>query len=579
MAYLNFYRFDELLTKFRLDKSRITIGRGIDNDICIPDQNISRLHFVIERASDHDWRFVDQSRNGTKINGSLTHEHILQNADEIQLSKEWRFLFEPNPSLATCDAPTIIDHTIPTQVLSYNPNKKELTTQQAFLEPQTEGGKKRLIPISKEVFCIGTNRANDLCLEDDFISNFHCKLYIDRDRYVLKDVGSTNGTCSDGQRIKEVFLQSGTLITVGRTSLRFLLKEHTEKIRKSKHKRLGLLFSSDDRMLELFELIPKIAPSNATVCITGESGTGKEVVAQTLHELSLRCHMPFVAVNCATLKAELIESELFGHEKGAFTSAVGTRKGAFETASGGTLFLDEIGELSLDLQPKLLRVLEQNEICRLGSNHPVKIDVRLIVATNRNLAQEVRAGRFREDLFYRIHVLPISLPPLRERKDDIPEFATMFLKFFGEQTGRDLTLTDDAKMRLLEHPWPGNIRELRNMIHRLVLQINKAQIVASDIHFDPDLSPSKNDRLSIDAQDHPTPTLTEKEQILKALDEHSWNKTKAAKFLRMAKSTLYDKILYYGFVSPLPKRGIRGQKKAGTGSLTGAGDPSKTGND
>jgi transcriptional regulator with GAF, ATPase, and Fis domain len=230
-------------------------------------------------------------------------------------------------------------------------------------------------------------------------------------------------------------------------------------------------------MREIFGLVERIAPTDATVLIEGETGTGKDMVARTLHQLSPRAAAPFIVVDCGAVAGTLIESELFGHEKGAFTGAVAARQGAFELASGGTVFLDELGELSLDLQPKLLRVLEQRELRRVGGSKTIKVDLRVIAATRKDLRSEVEKGKFREDLYFRLNVVPITAPALRERREDIPVLIDTMLSKLAPNSG--IVLSEATRMALMAHDWPGNVRELRNVIERaLALGADPGMLVA-----------------------------------------------------------------------------------------------------
>ena len=241
---------------------------------------------------------------------------------------------------------------------------------------------------------------------------------------------------------------------------------------------------SDPRSRELHGLIERVAPSDATVMITGETGTGKELVARHVHALSLRAGKPFVAINCGAFTETLIESELFGYEKGAFTGALQGKAGWFETATGGTLFLDEIGDLPLAMQVKLLRVLQEREVVRLGARRPIPIDVRVIAATNVDLSEAVRAGRFREDLFYRLQVIALPLAPLRERPGDILPLTQHFLQIYTKRLQlQTVALQRDAELALINYPWPGNIRELENVIHRALLVCRGALLQVEDLHL------------------------------------------------------------------------------------------------
>ena len=284
------------------------------------------------------------------------------------------------------------------------------------------------------------------------------------------------------------------------------------------------------------------------MAICGESGTGKVLVARAVHACSTRAQKPLIPVNCAAISKELIESELFGHERGAFTGAAAARRGAFEEANGGTIFLDEIGELSLDLQAKLLRVLENGEIKRVGASRPQNVDVRVVAATNRDLLLMSREGRFREDLYYRLCVIPLHLPPLRNRKGDLVRLAEHFLAQYAPR-GQEVTLTASAQERLVQHDWPGNIRELRNVVHRALLLRRGTVIDAADISFDVELHRGENLLLP----DLP-PGLTlvemlerlEKQIITTALRRHDFNRERVAKELGVARSTLFKRVKDWG---------------------------------
>lgn len=297
-------------------------------------------------------------------------------------------------------------------------------------------------------------------------------------------------------------------------------------------------------MKDIRELIASVAESRSTVLITGESGTGKELVARAIHFQSKRSNGPFVKINCAALPEGLIESELFGHEKGAFTGAIKQKKGKFETASGGTLLLDEIGEMPLLAQAKLLRVLQEREIDKIGGEDPIEVDVRVVATTNRNLEDEVRNGKFREDLFYRLNVIHIQLPPLRERKEDVRSLAEHFIKKYNEENGFSVDgLSDESVEKLCNYKWPGNIRELENAIERAVVLTRTGLIKPEQFQF----------RISADlssAQDGVQAGMTvaeiEKQLIFKTLDFCNQNRTKAADMLGISIRTLRNKLNEYG---------------------------------
>jgi DNA-binding NtrC family response regulator len=325
----------------------------------------------------------------------------------------------------------------------------------------------------QDVVCIGAMEDHDLVLDDETVSRNHCKIFREGDLYMIADTGSTNGTFVNRVRIREAYLHENCTITLGKTDIKFHPVDEKLRIVPSDRERYGDIIGRDRQMREIYAILEKIAPTDATVVIEGETGTGKEVVARTLHQQSRRRDGPFMVFDCGAVPENLIESELFGHEKGSFTGAISTRQGVFELAHGGTVFLDELGELALDLQPKLLRVLEQREVKRIGGAKPIKVDVRILAATNRDLEVEVRGGRFREDLFYRLTVVRLCLPPMRERRDDIELLARHFLgqgswnrdRFGAKKIGGFAPAVLD---RLKIYDWPGNVRELHNVIERAV---------------------------------------------------------------------------------------------------------------
>jgi len=303
-------------------------------------------------------------------------------------------------------------------------------------------------------------------------------------------------------------------------------------------------------MKALRQQIAVTAPTNGRVLIYGESGTGKELVARALHAASLRTKGPFVEVNCAAIPEELIESELFGHTKGSFTGATDDKAGKFQKADGGTLFLDEIGDMSLRTQSKVLRALEEQRIEPVGSNQTINVDVRVIAATNKNLEQEIARGAFRQDLFYRLNVIPFLVPPLRERLQDIPILARHFLNEYSAAYGKKpRELSDTATDVLLRYPWPGNVRELRNLVERLVIVCPQARIEPH--HLPPELF-----RGVAEAPRHPYSTLHEarsayeREFILRKLQEHRWNMTQTATALGLERSHLYRKMKSLGIAAP-----------------------------
>jgi len=311
---------------------------------------------------------------------------------------------------------------------------------------------------------IGTHKSNDLALSDPMVSRFHCEIRVDLASSQIIDLGSKNGTAVDGVRVRDADIKHGSLIKVGQSVLKFELGNATHTKSLSPRTEFGTVVGHSTMMRAMFDLLERAAQSDATILLEGETGTGKGIAAESIHEASPRKGKPFCVVDCASLPTHLLESELFGHERGAFTGAVSRRIGAFGAAQGGTIFLDEIGELPLDLQPKLLRALEERQVRRVGDDTLHGVDVRVIAATNRDLRREVNEGRFRSDLYYRLALIRVKVPALREHLEDIPLLVERLLA-----TSHNATPEMAAALRapqfietLQRAAWPGNVRELRN---------------------------------------------------------------------------------------------------------------------
>jgi Nif-specific regulatory protein len=320
-------------------------------------------------------------------------------------------------------------------------------------------------------------------------------------------------------------------------------KENLKRELKGKYSIKNIIGNSD-RMQEVFEAVHRVAPTKATVLLLGESGTGKELIAKAIHYMSQRSKGPFVKFNCASIPEGLLESELFGHEKGAFTGAIASRKGKFELAHKGTIFLDEVGDLPITLQPKILRVLQEREFERVGSEKTIKVDVRIIAATSRNLENFVSQGKFREDLYYRLNVIPLLLPPLNERGEDISVLIDYFLEKFNQENNRSVVLDKSALQVFLNYNWPGNVRELENTIERLVIMSASERISASDLPISLSLrrvkSAGKLTSLTSNIGE------IEKSNILEALEKTGWIQAKAARLLGITPRQIGYKIKKYG---------------------------------
>jgi DNA-binding NtrC family response regulator len=321
------------------------------------------------------------------------------------------------------------------------------------------------VALSNGALRVGSSPNCDLQLSDETVSRLHFELRATDGRFVLTDLGSTNGTFVDGVRVMVAQIASGAIVRCGRTALRVDVGDDVVRVPISDRVRFGDVIGGSTEMRRIYAILERVAPTDATVLVQGETGTGKELVARAIHEASPRASGPFVAVDCGAIADNLVESELFGHVRGAFTGAVSSRVGLFEQAAGGTILLDEVGELPIGLQPKLLRALENREVRPVGANATRRLDVRIVAATNRPLAQAVNDGSFREDLYYRLAVVQITLPPLRARRDDVMQLARHFHAAFA---GPDAPFPDSLEPTLMARGWPGNVRELRNFIERSV---------------------------------------------------------------------------------------------------------------
>ncbi|MCA9673358.1 MAG: sigma 54-interacting transcriptional regulator [Myxococcales bacterium] len=314
---------------------------------------------------------------------------------------------------------------------------------------------------------VGSGSDNDLPLSDTLVSRRHLELSVADHGYLLRDLGSTNGTFFRGARVREALLAPGAELRLGETVLRIERREERSSSI-APQRAFGSLVGTSRAMQEVFGLLSAVAPTDTTVLVLGETGTGKELVAAELHENSPRRARPFLVLDCGAIPRELIESELFGHVRGAFTGADSDRAGIFEQANGGTIFLDEIGELPQELQTRLLRVLDQRTVRRVGEHTPRAVDIRVVAATHRDLRDAVRAGTFRQDLFYRLSVVQIRLPPLRERPEDVPILARHFIREAGGRNPEDV-LGPEVLEVLTTRRWPGNVRELRNVVERAMV--------------------------------------------------------------------------------------------------------------
>jgi DNA-binding NtrC family response regulator len=543
MPELVFFRRGEEVLRFNLESQRVVLGRGEKCDVVLPDPDVSRQQVALE-LKDGKCLLEDLSGKSTLVMGKKMSKGELPDGGDIALG-QWRAVYRASAGAAS-DATQLGEGT---QV-----EKRDAPREFPMQVRQRSRHRESVHKLKDVSFTVGKDDGNDLVLKDGFVSGRHVKVTRREGRFFVVDHTSTNGTWVGNARIYEAEVPLYTCLRVGETEL--VLEPQGAGERRD-DAFLGII-GADPAMRQLAELVERVAPSQAAVAIFGESGTGKELVARAVHTRSPRAEKAFIPVNCAAISKELIESELFGHEKGAFTNAVQARAGAFEEADGGTLFLDEIGELPLDLQAKLLRALESGEIKRVGASRPQIVDVRIVAATNRDLMQEVRRGRFREDLYYRLCVIPLTLPSLRSRKGDIAALVEHFLKMFGPKN-QTVHITPDAMSKLEGHSWKGNVRELRNVVHRALLLRKGPTIEASDLTFDQG-GPKVVDVPEVEYRPQWAPGRTmemmladyERKVVEVALDVLEGNKERVAKELGISRSSLFKRLKEWGLTQDPP---------------------------
>jgi DNA-binding NtrC family response regulator len=537
------------LLAVRVPPGTLRLGRSPDNDIVLGLPEVADSHAVIVPSGP---RAVIRSLAGEAIlvNGRAAEEADLSNGDLVTLGGyRLRWIGDDRALGGVADdsvsSPVRSHATHPVEELSSAPGAPP-TRLRIIGGPESD----REIPLDRPAILVGRAPDSDLILEDETVSWRHLVLERTPEGIRVRDLGSLNGTYLDGHRIEAAPAAAGGHLRVGRTTLELVASElgaddRQERRAEKLSARAGLveLVGGAPPMRKVYGQIREAAASRVPVLLLGETGTGKELAARAIHALGPRARGPFVPINCAAVARDLLESELFGHARGAFTGAAGERQGAFMAAHGGTIFLDEIAELPLELQPKLLRVIEDGHVPRLGGGGS-RSDFRLIAATNRDLAREVADERFRRDLYYRMAVLAIRMPQLRDHLEDLSVLMSAFLESAAEWTGvraSEATRFDEAAMQALRaHPWPGNVRELRNLVLRAAMRRPGGRI----------------DRALVEAllrENSPTAARTsgsleeiERHTIHNALRDCHGNRRAAARRLGIAESTLYEKIRRYG---------------------------------
>ncbi|MAY81209.1 MAG: AAA family ATPase [Deltaproteobacteria bacterium] len=525
MAQLLFYRGEQKLIEYRLQAGRTSIGRADNCDVALPGEAVSRTHCFVVRRGDA-YEVIDRSRHGITVDGQNINRAELRDGSEIGLGP-YRIVLKLESEQAGPTAEAVADRGFEVVV---DTGSQAVVIERAYLVVEAgpdEGSRKVL---KKNRMSVG-RRLSDVRFVDSAIVENHCFLRVSRGRVMVEP--GDGAAFLDGARVRSITpLYADETLTLGNTVLRV---ERTQEEEVPFAKKFGAMVGESKLMLQIFGVLRRMAGHHFPVLIQGESGTGKELAAQGIHEHSMRSTGPFIAVNCGAIASTLFESELFGHEKGAFTDASSRKDGAFHAADGGTLFLDEVGELPESAQAKLLRALESGEVRRVGATDVQYPDVRVVAATNRDLAEEVRQGRFREDLFFRLNVLGVDLPSLRERPSDIG----MLCDIICRDLHAEAHVTEAGLDVLKQHKWPGNIRELRNVLTRAFVMTGP-RIDTKHVQF------HSIDGLGGSHVASGTLKDAQKGYIQTVLDKHGANRSAAARELGIARSTLHYKMKKLG---------------------------------
>jgi two-component system, NtrC family, response regulator HydG len=542
MPQLQFHEGGRALFVHVLRQGRTVIGRSDACDLALPSDSVSRVHCVVDERSGA-WSVQDRSRHGTQLNGARVEAHPLADGDEIGIGTyRARFVATDDPQLRSPTLTVPLPAAVHEELLEGNEEVfASCRAEIAFVRGPLEG---RVVPIGQPRTSLGGPGAT---IElDDKLPRGAVYLRVIRGRPMVEP-GVVPAFLA-GLRVRDVTpVQPGEEVRFGDHG--FVVEATTVEEKGRELDSFGDMVGAAAVMRRMFGTLQRMAAHDAPVLLTGESGTGKELAARGLHDCGPRLEGPFVAVNCAAIAESLFESELFGHEKGSFTGATARADGAFHRADGGTLFLDEIGEMHVDLQAKLLRALESGEVRRVGGSAPQFPDVRVVSATNRNLVDEVRAGRFRQDLYFRLAVLTVRLPSLRERREDTPLIAQALMQ--RHHPGH--RLTSDALGALQGYDWPGNVRELRNVLTRAVVMTDRGAVVDVDaLEFNPwsfDVDPDATVVTSrVVPSKPPAGGEPERVQIQRALDQAGGNRTQAARILGIPRSSLLYKLGKYGLM-------------------------------
>lgn len=532
LASLVLSRGQEDLLEYPLRSSRIVVGRADHCDLVVPSELVSRTHCVLT-LRDGRWVLADRSRHGTYVNQCrLDGPHVLDDGEMVQMGAyEMRFVKGSLPQLGrTVSAP--VNPPPPEQLIAVHGDQMAMEMPLLTLVDGPGKGFVQRLGLSRQ--SLG-GQGSDVEIPDSTLLPGHAVLRISRGRLMVAP--GTGLVHLNGERVLGVTpIFVGEQFSLGKSIFELSRQLFEEKFEAAS---FGEMVGRSQSMGRIFGLLEKMAAHSAPALLLGESGTGKELAAQGLHSEGPRSSGPFVALNCGAISEKLLESELFGHEKGAFTDAKMRKDGAFQRANRGTLFLDEIGELPLAAQAKLLRTLETGEVCRVGGSGPSYPDVRVVAATNRDLEKEVREGRFREDLFFRLAVLGLRIPPLRERREDFAGLVRVLCK----KLGRDVQVTEEGLQLLKGHAFPGNVRELRNVLTRAFV-LGGPKIDTSTIQFSPWATSSAST-----SQVGSVLKQTERSILKEAFERLSGNRSAMARELGVPRTTLHYKLRRFGIAS------------------------------
>ncbi len=528
MPGLLFYRGDERLLEYRLRPGRTSIGRADFCDVSLPGESISRTHCIIE-GSGRSWRLIDRSRHGTTIDGHPAgSDAALIDGSRIGIG-EFSLVFRDADEVA----PPTSDAVPPRTHEELLGTRDAVTVSQALLEVVEGEGKGERFYLSRPRMSVG-GPGSSISLPDPSLLRDHCRLRVSRGRVMLEP--GAGPIWLDGRPVRDITpVLPDEEVRIGACVLRVGTEP---RLLSPESDRFGEMVGRSRPMRQVFGLLKCMAAHDDPILIIGESGTGKELAAHGIHQHSPRAEGPFIPINCGAIAAELFESELFGHLKGSFTGATADKPGAFQEADGGTLFLDELGELPLEAQSKLLRVLSGGGVRRVGSfklEHP---DVRVVAATNRDLVQMVRAGTFRSDLFFRLETLFVQLPPVRRRGEDIAQLA----QHLASRQCPDATIAPDAMAVLRAHPWPGNVRELHNVLRRAIV-LHGPRVTAEALTFHSLGGPAPTPQSAEGDGD-----ATEPEVHARVRRRHDGNRSSVARELGLSRSGLIYRMKRLGLM-------------------------------